>query len=821
MPIEQLFASFKSDRPSTAAYDPHDPESYESFIHAMISDSRDYEGSVLAPDRNEAQAYYYGLRPGLSDSAGVDGSALRVEEANVPYDQIVGDDADDANRSTFVSTDVRDAILLMLPGLIRLFGATENPVYLVPRSEAEIETAEQGTDYVNYVFWNDNDGFLNLYGAFKDAMTVKAGFLKWWTDDTTEKKRKTYLNITPDQIETLLGSDPTAQVLKQGKPSPDGTIDSVTFQYEVSKPLIKVAGVPPEEMRLDRYARNFRESRIVGHERLVPVDQMIAMGYDRDLCMNHIQSQSTPEFTMEAQFRNPGRFMSTRVGDGVMYGEWYIKIDKDGDGVPELRHICTMGETHEIVHDEEANRVKFCHFGVDPISHTIIGDSIADLTLDIQNIKTAVYRAILDSAAESTNPKTVVNELTTNVDDALNDDLGAVIRTRGDVNSAVAFNNIPFLGQQIMPVIEMLNDISQRRTGLSDAAKGLDPKALQSSTMIGVEAVINGAQERIELVARVIAETGFKDLFSGLYNEACEAPNQKRTIKIRGRFVPYDTSTFDASMSVEVNQNLGKGSDQVRMMALAGIKADQQQIIAQYGLSNPVCGIPELMNTMTDMLALSNIKNVGRYFKMPTDQQMQQILSQPKAPDPQAVVAQSMLEKVRAETAKAVGQQALDREKMEREDSFKHEQLHTQTAVDLEKIHSQTGDSPSEHALNLGKLGATLMKAHSDADAQDQSTQLDYANAQHDQDLASQQQQHEQALAQQELAQKHMASMTQIASQHHLQETAAGQQHGRESAKIVTGALAGDADRVSANRNADLDRRSSEKIAKFKPKAKT
>ena len=234
---------------------------------------------------------------------------------------------------------------------------------------------------------------------------------------------------------------------------------------------------------------------------------------------------------MEAMLRNPGRGMSTRVGDGVMYGEWYISADSDGDGVAELRYVCTMGENHAIVRDEPANRIKFALFSCDPITHTIVGDSIADLTVDIQRIKTNMTRGVLDSLAESINPKTVVNELVTNLDDALNDDLGAVIRTRGDPSAAVQFATTPFVGQQALPVLEYLDDVQQRRTGLSDAARGLDPKALQSSTMIGVEAIINGQQERTELVARVLAETGFKDLFHGLFNEIVENENQSRTLQ--------------------------------------------------------------------------------------------------------------------------------------------------------------------------------------------------------------------------------------------------------------------------------------------------
>ena len=126
--------------------------------------------------------------------------------------------------------------------------------------------------------------------------------------------------------------------------------------------------------------------------------------------------------------------------------------------------------------------------------------------------------------------------------------------------AAVMYTSTPFLGKEMAPMVELLNDVLQRRTGLSDAAKGLDPKALQSSTMIGVEAIINGAQERTELVARVLAETGFKDLFAGLFNEIVENPAQQRTLKVNGSWTDYDTSTFDASMGVEVNPTLGKGS---------------------------------------------------------------------------------------------------------------------------------------------------------------------------------------------------------------------------------------------------------------------
>jgi hypothetical protein len=707
MAIERLF-TFKDSGDTPNSYDPGDPDTYRQFIHAMITDSRDYENSVLAPKRDEAQKYYYGIEPKLWGSGYSD--TLIIEDPNATYEEILGP-SEGPSKSSFVSTDVRDAILTMLPSLVRIFAASENVISLVPRSPADDAMAEQATNYVNYVFWQDNPGFLILYGAFKDAMTVKTGYIKWWTDKTKEVKRKQFVNITMEQLQTLMAEDPTAKLTPGSlQQNPAGGVD-VTIEAAANKPITRVAGVPPEEMRLDRYARTFSQSRIVGHERIVSIDELTAMGYPRDLAANFLQTQDVHNFTMESMIRNPGRGMSTRVGDGVLYGEWYVKVDTDGDGVAELRYICTMGEAHEIVSDQPANRIKFALFGCDPIAHTIVGDSIADLTIDIQRIKTNMTRGVLDSLAESINPKTVINELTTNLDDALNDDLGAVIRTRGDPSNAVQFASTPFVGQQALPILEYLDSVQQKRTGLSDAARGLDPKVLQSSTMLGVEAVINGQQERTELVARVLAETGYRDLFHGLFNEIVENENQSRTLRINGAWQTYHTSMFDADMSVEVNPTLGKGSDTVRMMTLQQIKQDQQMVFSQFGPQNPVVGIPEMLNTITDMLEIANIKNVSRYFKTPSPEVLQQIMSQPKEPDAMTIAAKANYERVKSETAKAMGEQQFNVQKQAQDEAFRRDSLAERQANDAEKIRVEEASLALQHQVDMAEVIADMAKA--------------------------------------------------------------------------------------------------------------
>ena len=147
--FERIFAHQKDDRGASAtpgSYDPGDPETYAAYIQAMISDSVDYEGSVLAGERNTAQEYYYGMLPRLGGANDQQSNTTIVESPTATYEEILGYDKETANRSTYVSTDVRDAIMLMMPGLIRLFAASENPVFLVPRSPDEVDQASKRLD---------------------------------------------------------------------------------------------------------------------------------------------------------------------------------------------------------------------------------------------------------------------------------------------------------------------------------------------------------------------------------------------------------------------------------------------------------------------------------------------------------------------------------------------------------------------------------------------------------------------------------------------------------------------------------------------------
>jgi len=210
-------------------------------------------------------------------------------------------------------------------------------------------------------------------------------------------------------------------------------------------------------------------------------------------------------------------------------------------------------------------------------------------------------------------------------------------------------------------------------------------------SVTGIDAIVQGAQERIELCARILAETGMKQLFRGLLREIVNNPNQNRTIQLRGKWTNVNPSTFDPTMRVSVNPTLGKGSDMTRLMVLQDVKATQTAIMQQFGVENPLCGVQEFRNTLTDILAIANVKNVGRYYKEIDEATIQRIASTPKEPDAATILAQSEMEKNRVKMATEISKSNFNDRKLRIDDDFRRDQMVVKGLLDSAKIAAQFG----------------------------------------------------------------------------------------------------------------------------------
>ena len=526
----------------------------------------------------------------------------------------------------------------------------------------------------------------------------KCGIAKYWWEDNEEVKIEEYSGLDDQTVQILMQEDAEVKIVVS-YPDPSMSmemmqpqVDPVTgLPMQMQQPMlhdvqikrntkdgrIRIMAVPPEELILDRRARSFDDAGIIAHLQMATVSDLIAMGYDQDEIEESISSTDL-DSNDEYLARQP---LSTTFGAAdslnpmqrrVLYIEAYMRVDFDGDGIPELRKICCMGSGYTMVRNLPASYIPFVDFPCDPEPHTspLEAMSIFDITHDIQEIKSEIMRNTLDSLAQSIHPRTAVVEGQVNIDDVLNNETGAIIRMRAP-GMVTPFSS-PFVGQPAFAMMDYMDQMREDRTGMSKAAMGLDPDALQSTTKAAVSATVSASQSRLELQARILAE-GMKKLFKGILYLMTTHQDKPRMVRLRNEWVQIDPRVWDAGMDVNVNIGLGNGDTNEKLAALNIIMQKQEQIMAQFGPMNQIASLPMYIRTLQKAIELSGYKDASSYFNtLPTDFQMPQ--EQPK-PTPEEVLAQVQAQSIQADIQKKAAELELQREKMMRDDDYRRDQL--------------------------------------------------------------------------------------------------------------------------------------------------
>jgi hypothetical protein len=627
-------------------------EQLQGVISAEIYDAISFIDDDIGGNRALATEYYYG--------------------------QPFGDE--DEGRSQVVSMDVRDTVQGILPSLMRIFFGPERVVEFTPQGPEDVQNAEQATDYVDFIFKRDNPGFKILHSAFKDALVRKCGIVKYWWDESVEVKAESF-SMLDEQSMMMLTEDPDVEISAvreypvpgteplneaQGIMTPPPMMYDVEIKRRIKSGKVKIEALPPEEFLIDRRAKSIDEATFVGHRTMKTVSDLVAMGYDYDEMVDAAGNGNDFDNNQEYQARNPFAVISTaNNGDpsskSVLYIEGYLKVDFDGDGIAEMRRVCTIGTGNKVIRNEIVDDRQFADFCPDPEPHTFFGMCPADVVMDIQRIKSSVQRGILDSLAQSIHPRTAVVEGQANIEDVLNTEVGAIIRMRAP--GMVQPFTTPFVGQAAFPMLDYLDDIKQTRTGISKAAAGLDADALQSTTKAAVSATVNAAHQHIEMIARIFAETGLRKLFTGILKLVVENQDRARMVRLRNTFVPIDPRSWDSKMDVTVNVGVGDGTIEDRINILNQVAMRQEILIEKTGPNNPVVSIPQYTNTLTKMLQLAGIKDSQNYFnQLPADFQL------PPPPEPKAtpeeMLAQVQAQSIQADIQKKAAELDLERQKM-------------------------------------------------------------------------------------------------------------------------------------------------------------
>lgn len=563
-------------------------------------------------------------------------------------------------KSSIVTGEVAEAIDGALPSLVRIFTASDEVVRFDPRGPQDEAGAKQATEYVNWVFNRDNAGTLILHNWFKDALLQKVGVVKAYWEDKEDVQKEKYRDLSEDELAMLL-SDKTMEVLEKDEvenplldPMGNEVFDqlgqpvtyksfSVTVGKKSKSGHVVVENIPPEEFLISKRAKTIADSPFVAHRRLMTRSDLIAMGFDEDI-VNSIPSSNSLSYTDErlARFSNGELPENSDNSDETMVTvevfEAYVRCDMDEDGIAELRQVFYAG--NEILSDEECDYVPFYSICPIPIPHKFFGQSLADRTTDIQLIKTTITRQILDNLYLTNNARVTAVDGQVNLDDLLTSTAGGVVRVKSQ--GAVQPLTVQAIAGQAFPMLQYLDEVQAKRTGITNASQGLDPSILQNVTAAAVASMQQSSAGKVEMIARLFAETGVKELFKGILHLLCKYQDKPRIVRMRGSYVSFDPREWSNQYDVDINVGLGAGNRQEQMSMLAMVLAKQEQILGQMGPANPLVTMGQYRNTLGRMVEAAGFKDSAEFYKSITpeeDQMMSQPQPQQEAPMPPEIQA--------------------------------------------------------------------------------------------------------------------------------------------------------------------------------------
>jgi hypothetical protein len=611
-------------------------------LDGQISDAESYSGSELSAHRERALKYYDG--------------------------DLSGDLPNKPGKSSVVSQDVADTVGWILPSLMRVFLAGEHVGIYEPETPQDEAGAKQATDYVNYVLMREADGYNVLRSAMFDGLLLGNGILKHWWDDTPEYCTEDYTGLS-DEAFTLLASDDAVEVLEhtatEGEPIVDPMTGMempgpVTHDCRIKKMRRKgrlcIEVLAGEDFLIEREAIALSEKHCLfaAHRATPTRSELIARGFDRSLVESLPIYSDASDKEGEKDAREPLRSASPQQSDGaserVEIYECYVKVDYDGDGVSEWRQVilsADSGERRVLANEEWGDDLPFTDLVPDPVPHRWRGRSIFDEIGEVQKVKTALLRRMLDNLYMTLEPNRAIDmDRVRNKDAALDLKLGEVVQTEGDPNSIIKDLVVPFVGKEAAPMLEYWDTVAERRTGVGNQSAGLDKDTLQNEpTATATNAMMSASYAKREDYARNIAEGGMKRLFRQLLKLIAKNQDEEKTVRLRGQWVPMDPRSWNANMDCSINVGLGSGSRDRDLQMLSGIKQSQELILGQMGPTGPLVSLIEYRNTLAKMVEVAGIKTPEQFFKeVPPEALQQMAQANANKPDPAMMEAQAKLQ---------------------------------------------------------------------------------------------------------------------------------------------------------------------------------
>jgi len=584
-------------------------------------------------------------------------------------------------RSQIVTRDVADVIEWIMPSLMKIFTGGNKVVQFEPNGPEDVQMAKQATDYTNYVIQRQNPGFSIIYSWFKDALLQKNGIIKHYWDDTTDTTREEYKNLTEEEFTVLLADDEVEVVehtalnedIEEGY-MPLPILHNVVIKRTRESGQVRIENVPPEEFLINKYAKGIEDARFVGHRVKKTKSELISAGYPKSKLERAFSAQESEwksERLARFDYDQDSSYPTGDIDEGIWVTECYVRVDFDNDGIDELRKVTKVGD--ELLDNEAVDSVPFSSLTPVPMPHKFYGLSIYDLISDLQLIKTTLMRNLLDNMYLTNNGRYEVVEGQANLDDLMTSRPGGIVRVR--TPGAVSPLATPQLDQNSFNMLGYLDSIREERTGVNKNSMGIGEGGLKShQTATGVAQVMTAAQQKIELIARVFAETGMKELATSVYQLIQKFESPEKIVRLNNKWVTLYPAEWKEKLDCTAQVGLGFGNKDMNLMHL-GQLAQTMQMIAQHPAAGMMIKPKNVYNLVAEQIKSMGMKNVDDFITDPGDQEPQQ--QQGPSPEEQAkqMEAQLKAEELKIKMQKIQTESQLKQQEMELDAQLQQQEL--------------------------------------------------------------------------------------------------------------------------------------------------
>lgn len=542
--------------------------------------------------------------------------------------------------SSIVTTEVADTVDSDMVAYVRTFLSGNRPVEFKPvrDSPEAVKEAELKNLYVQWIIDNCEGSFRKQYDWLKEGSIIKMSWIEYGIKEEVVTEEEEFTGYTASEVEAKMdpirkekGVD-SVEIEQTIEVMPDGSeVETFDFKVKVTrkKQVFFLQNIPWEDVICSKNVQCKHDAEVFGKRFRKRRGEVVS----ELMAKEEITKEKAIERVKNIPLCGPGESESTKdrrfAGQGGYdpvdnYNQWaiqevegvdvYALVDADDDGIAERRHIIKFGNDI-VLENEPFDHIPYAGGSVIPMPHNIVGKSRGEISVAQQRISTVFSRHISDNASAVNQGRAFVDTKTVNMDDYFNSVKHGAIRVKGNPSNSVLPDPVLYHGDKTLQVISHFDALHAKRVGQVLTNQALTSDQLHKETATRFNGLEKAATGKIELAARVIAETWYSDLYQGIAWFAQKYQDTVQEDFVLGEQLNIKPSSWRFEMNTKAVVGTGFDDDDKRISALLALLDLMSREIES---GTTLADNQKKYNVYKQLVRASGLHGVDQYFNDPS-----------------------------------------------------------------------------------------------------------------------------------------------------------------------------------------------------------